>query len=100
MKRYDLCDSTCTTDCGHCKGAGIDPNPIYDRAAWDNGFAPIPQHAAPFPRCTNVGASGLLCDPCAGEIATRLRDPDDELVSVYHSGHGFQHGLYRPDVTR
>ena len=22
MERYDQCDDTCTTDCGHCKGAG------------------------------------------------------------------------------
>lgn len=22
MARYDQCDDTCTTDCGHCKGAG------------------------------------------------------------------------------
>lgn len=22
MKRYDQCDETCTTDCGHCKGQG------------------------------------------------------------------------------
>jgi hypothetical protein len=22
MTRYDRCDDTCTTDCGHCKGAG------------------------------------------------------------------------------
>ena len=21
-RRYDQCDETCTTDCGHCKGAG------------------------------------------------------------------------------
>ena len=22
MSRYDQCDESCTTDCGHCKGAG------------------------------------------------------------------------------
>lgn len=25
MARFDQCDSTCTTDCGHCKGAGKPP---------------------------------------------------------------------------
>lgn len=24
-QRYDQCDSTCTTDCGHCKGQGPPP---------------------------------------------------------------------------
>lgn len=23
MARYDQCDQTCTTDCGHCKGQSI-----------------------------------------------------------------------------
>lgn len=27
-QRYDQCDETCTTDCGHCKGAG---RPTYTR---------------------------------------------------------------------
>jgi hypothetical protein len=26
-KRYDQCDQTCTTDCGHCKGNGPPPPP-------------------------------------------------------------------------
>ncbi|MEV7962353.1 hypothetical protein [Oerskovia paurometabola] len=29
--RYDQCDATCTTDCGHCKGQGR-PVPLAPRA--------------------------------------------------------------------
>ena len=80
--------------------------PIYEQAAWDNGFAPIARelgavrvlkHEAPCPRCTEVGASGFLCDPCAGEVAHSLRDPDDPLVAVNYTGHGLGH-TYREDI--
>ena len=70
--------------------------PIYDEAAWDAGFAPLP--ATGCPSCSN--GSGVVCAPCAHEIATRMSDPDDELVSVFYSGHGINHTSYRPDVTR
>lgn len=60
-----------------------------------------PRHAANdtrCPRCTAVGASGLLCDPCAGEVATALRNPDDELTAVYYPAHSPALDTYRPDV--
>lgn len=53
--RYALCDSTCTTDCGHCKGHGI----------------PLPEcwgcHKGPSTTSLNVasGASMPLCNECA-----------------------------------
>ena len=87
----------------------MNETPLYDAAAWAAGFAPIDRplgtvrvlkHEAPCGACTDVGASGWLCPPCAGEIAAKLRDPDDELVSVFYSGHGINHTTYRPDVTR
>jgi hypothetical protein len=28
MERYDQCDETCTTDCGHCKSAGRPKVPV------------------------------------------------------------------------
>ena len=34
-RRYNQCDSTCTVDCGHCKGKGKpvgSPDPISDEA--------------------------------------------------------------------
>lgn len=73
-----------------------DETPIYNEAAFANGFAPV---AHICPRCTAVGASGMLCPPCAGEVAHKLRDLDDALVAVNYTGHGFQHGDYRPDVS-
>lgn len=49
MARYDQCTDDCTTDCGHCKGAGKpdqDPNLAgktesemeFERTAWDEDF--------------------------------------------------------------
>lgn len=52
-------------------------------------------------RCTpNDSPEDGLCRACRVEIAAKLTDPDDPLVSVYHNGHGINHGTYRPDVTR
>lgn len=49
MARYDQCDSTCTTDCGHCKGQGPPELPavMVDRAAarlwaFDGNTSPWP----------------------------------------------------------
>ena len=50
------------------------------------------------PRCSN--GNGAVCRPCLAEIAAKLTDPNDELVSVFYGGHGLSHGTYRADVTR
>ena len=71
--------------------------PIYEATAFDHGFAPKP--APSCPRCTPADSSGVICPPCAGELAAQLANLDDELVSVFHSGHGIQHGTYRADVA-
>jgi len=44
MARYDQCDDTCTTDCGHCKGAGRPAPQEHDvtvryKIAWDEFLA-------------------------------------------------------------
>lgn len=48
------------------------------------------------PRCSN--GNGTICRPCAVEIAAKLTDPNDELVTVYYTGHGINHGSYRADI--
>lgn len=47
MARYDQCDGTCTTDCGHCKGAVRppgrpvvgDPTTVSAVVAWLEQYA-------------------------------------------------------------
>ena len=81
--------------------------PIYETTTWDHGFAPIARglgevrvlrHEAPCPRCTEVGASGYLCDPCAGEVATNRAEARDEIVATLYTGHGLGH-TYRADIA-
>ena len=48
--RYDQCDATCTTDCGHCKGAGrpagMSAPTFTERQSrdWPDAIARIRQH--------------------------------------------------------
>jgi hypothetical protein len=77
----------------------VNLQPIYEAAAFDHGFAPIP--APVCPRCVDAapGPADDLCAGCRGEVARNREDARDELVSVYYSGHGIRHGDYRADVA-
>lgn len=63
MARYDQCDSTCTTDCGHCKGAGH-PDGRADRVL----VQPPP---TPFPAAR--GLDQYVTDPLHVTITVRER---------------------------
>jgi len=45
MSRYDQCDESCTTDCGHCKGAGP-PSEAPSRVAGSIGRGLVDAAAA------------------------------------------------------
>ena len=60
----------------------MNATPIYDAAAWDAGFAPLPEPVVCYRCAAEPAHTEHLCRACRGEVAANVADARDELVRV------------------